>query len=64
MIVMNKQYVSPALRVRILFTESLLADSLKIGTGSDEKVDDPLNIGFVKEQSSSSYNVWKDDWSK
>ena len=61
---MNKKYVSPALRVRILFTESLLAESIKVGTNSGEKVDDPSNIGFVKEQSSNSYNVWNDDWSK
>ena len=61
---MNKKYVSPAQRVRILFTESLLAESIKVGTNPGEKVDDPSNIGFVKEQSSNSYNVWNDDWSK
>lgn len=61
---MNKKYVSPAQRVRILFTESLLAESIKVGTTPGEKVDDPSNIGFVKEQSSNSYNVWNDDWSK
>ena len=59
---MNKKYVSPALRVRILFTESLLAESIKVG--SDEKVSSSSDVGFVKEQSSSSYNVWNDDWSK
>ena len=61
---MNKKYVSPAQRVRILFTESLLAESIKVGTNSDEKVSSSSDIGFVKEQSSSSYNVWNDDWSK
>jgi len=61
---MNKKYVSPAQRVRILFTESLLAESIKVGTNSDEKVSSSSDIGFVKEQSSNSYNVWNDDWSK
>lgn len=59
---MKTEYISPALRVRILGTESLLANSIKVE--STQKVQNTSDIGFVKEQSSGSYNVWDDDWSK
>ena len=61
---MNKQYVSPVLSVSIISTERLLATSMKVESDPDKKVEDQEDIGFAKENSSSDYDVWDDDWSK
>lgn len=61
---MKKKYLIPSLERIIISETEMIAGgtSMKIG-GSDEKVDNPENIGFVKDNGSHDYNVWDDDWS-
>lgn len=60
---MNRKYFSPALKITFIEAQNLLAESIKVG-GSNEKVSNSSDIGFVKGNSSpNNHNVWNDDWS-
>ena len=59
---MKKTYIIPTLLITSVHTERLIAESLNLNaTGSDGDV-------LVKDnrasETSSSYNVWNDDWSE
>ena len=58
-----KTYTKPLLRVHLITgVQHLLQDSIAVGEG---KVDDPENIGFVKDNNNrGNHSVWDDDWSK
>lgn len=61
---MKRIYIAPILQVVTIHTERLVAESIaKYDTGSDGTVLVKGNNGSTT-SSSSSYNVWDDDWSK
>ena len=62
---MKKRYLNPSIEAIVISEAEMIAGgpSMQIGS-SEQKVSNSSDIGFVKEQSSSSYNVWNDDWSK
>ena len=60
---MKKNYISPSLLVtQVEVAGQLLSNSLEFGEGTMSANDTP----WVKSDntSSSSYDVWSDDWSK
>ncbi len=59
---MKKTYMIPALKVRKISLENMIATSNGPQTSSTAASD---TYGMdVKEERNSSYNVWDDDWSK
>ena len=58
---MKKTYSSPAFRINSCDVEQFLAVSMKY---TKTTVSDKNNIGFTKEEKSSTYNVWSDNWEK
>ena len=61
---MKKKYLNPSLETIVISDAEMIAQSMKLG-GSNEKVSNSADIGFVKDNSGSQdYDVWKDDWSK
>lgn len=61
---MKKKYLNPSLETIVISEAEMIAQSMKLG-GSNEKVSNSADIGFVKDNSGSQdYDVWKDDWSK
>lgn len=62
---MKKRYLNPSIEAIVISEAEMIAGgpSMQIGS-SEQKVSNSSDIGFVKEQSSSSYDVWNDDWSK
>lgn len=61
---MKKKYLNPSLETIVISEAEMIAQSMKLG-GSNEKVSNSNDIGFVKDNSGSQdYDVWKDDWSK
>lgn len=61
---MKKTYIIPELTVQFMELQSLIAESLPIG--GDELDEDDILVKRDRnaDNSSDSYNVWNEDWSK
>ena len=61
---MKKTYIIPELTVQFMELQSLIAESLPIGGDELDEGDILVKRDRNADNSSDSYNVWNEDWSK
>lgn len=61
---MKKTYIIPELTVQFMEPQSLIAESLPMGDDELEEGDILVKRDRNVDNSSDSYNVWNEDWSK
>lgn len=55
-----KRYTTPTTSVLYIHTERLLQDSITVD--STNKIENPEDIGFVKEDAGRDGGIWDNDW--
>lgn len=60
---MKRTYICPAMNITIVQLQGLPIAISSVGVSS-ASYDEETMVDLVKQESSSSYSVWDDDWSE